>query len=138
MCRAVKFHFDEREWQVRFAQPKAQLPVRDRQASVILLPWGRRPTERGKLPVGGWARFTHLQGGRWDEYNPKPVRILVSGFAATDVTGAEQWFGIPRGQFIRGLAARMGEELRIYIVTLDASPQEAHFESWPRVLSAPT
>lgn len=57
-------------------------------------------------------------------------------FAERDVTGREQWFEVTRGQFVQGCAVRCQGERRVYVVTLDCSPEETEFERWPRVVSA--
>lgn len=137
MCRAVKFLFDDREWEMRFGQSQARLPIRDKDGQIQLCPWGRRPRERGKLPMGGVARLTHVRGERWEPYFPKPVRVMVKSFAVSDVAGNEHWFALTRGQFLHGLRAYSEQEMRIYLITLDSTPEEAEFEHWPRILAAP-
>ncbi len=137
MIRAVKYQFDDREWEVRFANPKAMLPVRDKLGNTVLKPWGRRPTDKGKLPLGSVAKLPHLQSGRWDSYFPKRVRILVKGFCVADVAGNEHWMMLPKGQYMQGICASYDAELRIYIVSQDSPPDMGEFESWPRVVAAP-
>lgn len=135
MVKAVRFHFDDREWEVRFGHPQAKLPVRDRTGNVVLKPWGRRPNEKGKLPLGGFARQTHLQGNRWDCYFPKSVRVMVKGFLVLDVADNEHWLIVTPGQFIHGICARYDAELRIYLVTHDSPPDMAEFEMWPKIMN---
>lgn len=77
MCLAVRYHFDEKDREVRFTQGSARLPVRAKTGDTVLIPWGRRKGESIALPMGGWARLTHLQSGRWDAYQPKSVKIPV-------------------------------------------------------------
>lgn len=137
MCRAVKFRFDAREWKVHFGNPQAKLLIGSKSGQTRLSTWGRRPAERGELPIGACARLTQIHGGRWDKFLPKPVRIRADGFAANDVTGQEQWFAVMPGQSIQGLLALQANETRIYIVTLDSNPEEANFENWPRIIFAP-
>lgn len=137
MCRAVKFHFDEREWESRFGHSHAKLPVLDREQQILLRPWGRRPTERGKLPLGGIARLAHIHGNRWDKFFPKPVRVIVKSFCAVDVAGNEHWHVMTKGQFLQGLYARTEKEARFYLVVQDSPPEEAEYEVWPRILAAP-
>ena len=137
MIRAVKYHFDERDWEVRFANPKAKLPVRDKQGQIVLKAWGRRPTDRGRLPLGSTARMAHYQTDRWSAYFPKSVRVMVKAFCVADVAGNEHWFGIQPGQFIHGICASYDAELRIYILSQDSPPEEAEYETWPRVVMRP-
>lgn len=137
MIRSVKYQFDDRQWEVRFPNPKAMLPVRDKLGNTVLKPWGRRPMDKGKLPLGSIAKLPHLQSGRWDSYFPKKVRILVNGFCVADVAGNEHWYQVMPGQFLQGVCATWDAELRIYIISQDTPPNLAEFESWPKILSAP-
>lgn len=138
MCWAVRFIHNGADRQSRFERGGAKLPVSTRGgAQVLLLPWGRRPREQGQLPVGGWAKLTHIQAGVWDRFNPRSVKLSVMAFAERDVTGQEQWFPVTSGQFIQGCVASFESERRVYVVTLDCAPDETEFERWPRVVSVP-
>lgn len=138
MCRAVRFRFDERDWQVRFSQHNARLPLfNPRSKEIALFTWGRRPREISGLPNGGWARRVTIQSGRWDKFNPKPVRILLNAFMEMDVAGKEQWFEVTKGNFVQGLLATFEMEKRVYVVSLDTSLEETHFERWPRIIASP-
>lgn len=136
MCWAVRFIHDGSDRQSRFERGGATLPVSTRRgAQILLLPWGRRPAERGHLPIGGWAKLTHIQAGVWDKFHPRPIKLAVMAFAERDVTGREQWFQVTKGQFIQACLARHGTEQRVYVVTLDCALEETEFERWPRVVS---
>lgn len=135
--RAARFTFDCKDWEVSFTSAKAQLPMRTRSGEVILMPWGRRPREKGKLPLGGWARYQHVQSGRWASFQPVSVRIPVNAFMETDVSGDRYWFQVVAGQFVRGLVCRLENEQRLYAVVMESGPDEAYFEQWPRVVTAP-
>lgn len=136
MCWAAHYSHAGRNRQSRFEHGGARLPVSARRgAQVLLLAWGRRPRERGALPAGGWAKLTHIQAGLWDKFLPRPVKLPVHAFAERNVTGQEQWFEITRGQYIQGCVAHAGTERRVYVVTLDCSPEETEYERWPRVVS---
>lgn len=138
MSWAVRFVHDGRLRLSRFEHQGARLPVSSRRgAQILLLPWGRHPLAAGRLPQGGWARLTHIQGGVWDQYGPRPVRLPVDGFAERDVAGREQWFAVTAGQYIQGCLVRAEHETRIYVVTLDCAPDMGEFDRWPRIVSAP-
>jgi len=137
MCLAARFTFDEKDWQVRFTQATARLPVLTKTHDHYLMPWGRRKGEQLTLPMGGWARLTHIQGGRWDVFQPVPVKIPVSGFMEQDVMGNEQWHLVTAGQYLQGLMARANDEQRLYVVILESGPDETYFERWPRIVSRP-
>lgn len=51
-----------------------------------------------------------------------------------DIEGVSHWFDLNRGQFIQGLAARSGNELRIYVVTVQPEHEGAGHDRCPRVM----
>lgn len=138
MCRAARYTFDCKDWEVSFTSPKARLPIQLRSGELELMGWGRRKGERGKLPLGGWARFQHVQSRRWDEYRPISVRIPIAAFMEVDVAGNRQWFNVIAGQFVRGVLCRIETEQRLYVVVMESGPDEAYFEQWPRIVTAPS
>ncbi len=136
MCRAIRFHFDEHTWEVRFTQTGAKLPVRLSNGEAGLQKWGKRPHEKCPLPVGGWARFAHVQAGRWDQYGYKKVLIPAREFMVQDVLGHEHWFKTTVGQYLRGVVVKSGNDSRLYVVIMDSPPDQGEFEGWPRVITA--
>lgn len=135
MTWAVRFLHDGRDTLSRFEWQRAVLPISARRgAQMVLTRWGRRPDEPGELPLGGWARLTHVQGAAWDRFAPRPVLLPVQWFTERDVTGREQWFQVTRGQYLQGCLARFSRESRVYVVTLDCAPDVGEFERWPRVV----
>ena len=137
MCRAIRYHFDEHTYEVRFTQTGARLPVRLNNGEDSLQLWGKRPHEKCQLPIGGWARYSHVLSGRWkDDYAITSVRIPALEFAVQDVMGAEHWFKITRGQYVRGIVAKSGNESRLYVVIMDSPPDMGEFEGWPRVVNS--
>jgi len=136
--RAARFTFDCKDREVHFTSEKAHLPIQLRSGELELMTWGRRKGEKGKLPAGGWARFSHVQSGRWAEHRPRSVRIAVQAFMEVDVAGSRQWFPLITGQFIRGVVCRLENEQRLYVVVMESGPDEAYFEQWPRIITAPS
>lgn len=138
MCRAVRFRFDEKDWEVAFANRDARLPVLLKTQEAVLMTWGRRPREKGSLPIGGWAKREHIHGERWAKYMPKAVKIPASAFREQDVVGNNHWFEVTRGKYLQGLIATGDQgERRLYVVTIEPPPDEVEFEQWPRVVTAP-
>lgn len=133
MCGGALYTFDDQAIKVFFPNPKAKLPVRKRDGSNILLPWGRRREETGNLPLGGWARLETIKKGVWDKYFPKSVILPITSFMEKDFENQSQWFTLPAGQFIQGLIARYDAELRVYVVTIQ--PENQPYEQWPRIVS---
>lgn len=134
MCGGVYYTFEGREIRVYFPNPKAMLPVRRRQDEVMLLPWGRRREQSGRLPLGGWARLDSIHGGRWARWSPVPVKLPITCFMEKDAEGASHWFDLDPGTWIQGLVAREGNEQRVYVVTVTPESEQAVHDRWPRIL----
>lgn len=134
MCGGVFYVHNGEEYRYYFPNPSAVLPVKTK-SGVILMPWGRRKAQLGKLPVGGWARIDSIYAGRWDKFFPISVKIPVSQFMEKDIEGVSHWFDITKGKWIQGLVAREGSEQRIYIVTVAPEMPEAVHDRWPRILA---
>ncbi|HHH39925.1 MAG TPA: hypothetical protein ENK50_10170, partial [Sedimenticola sp.] len=118
-----------------FPNPRARLPVKRRDGGIERLPWGRRKSQRGRLPLGGWARLESIYEGRWDRWFPIPVKIMVSQFMEKDIEGNSHWFDLSAGKWIQGLVARRDHERRVYVVTITPEMEGAVHERWPRILS---
>lgn len=120
---------------IYFANPKALLPVRLANGELKLFPWGRRKTQNGMLPLGGWARLTSIYQGKWDYHLPKPVKLPIIKFMEKDFEGNTQWYDITSGQWMQGLLAHEGDEWRVYIVTITPETSNTCHERWPRIIS---
>ncbi|WP_127477227.1 hypothetical protein [Sulfurivermis fontis] len=94
MCGGVYFSHNGEDQRVYFPNPKAVLPVRRKDGSVILLPWGRRKTQSGVLPMGGWARLDAIHAGRWDKWFPVPVKLPIKSFMEKDIEGNSHWYDL--------------------------------------------
>lgn len=136
MCGGVVYEHDGREVRIGFPRPGACLPVAQRRGSSVLVTWGRRRGEAGILPFGGWARLESIKAGRWDRWQPQPVRLPIHAFMEKDIEGERHWFELNRGQWIQGLVARDGDEKRVYVVTITPQLPEAVYERWPRIITA--
>ncbi len=106
MCGGVYYIIDGQEVRTYFPNPMAVLPVRTKRGGNELLPWGRRQSQAGRLPLGGWARLDAIYGGRWDRWRPIPVKLAVSRFMEKDMEGVSHWFDVTQGKWIQGLVAR--------------------------------
>ncbi len=135
MCGGVYYIIDGQEVRTYFPNPKAQLPVRKRGGAIELLPWGRRKSQAGTLPLGGWARLDSIYAGRWDRWFPTPVKLPVSQFMEKDIEGNSRWYDLTAGKWIQGLVARWNHEQRVYVVTITPEREDAAHERWPKVLS---
>ena len=120
---------------VYFPNPKAKLPVLSKDSQISLILWGRRKEQKGKLPMGGWARMDSINTGRWDRWIPKPVKIPVLSFMEKDHEGKSHWFDLVKGQWIQGLIAVEKQEQRLYVVTIEPELEDCIHDRWPRIMS---
>ncbi len=135
MCGGVLYEHNGQEVRIGFPNPRARLPVARRCGDPELLVWGRRRSESGRLPFGGWARLESIKTGRWDRWQPQPVRLRIRAFMEKDIQGDSHWFELNSGQWIQGLVARDGGERRVYVVTITPEMPEAVHERWPRIIT---
>ena len=122
------------EYRYYFPNPKAVLPVKTK-TETVLIPWGRRKEQVGRLPNGGWARLDSIYAGRWEKYFPVPVKLAINQFMEKDIEQTSHWFDITKGKWIQGLIARDGAEQRVYVVTVEPEMADAVHDRWPRIMS---
>jgi len=136
MCGGTSYQHEGEEIRTFFPNPRARLPVITRGGDSRLVTWGRRSGEGGSLPLGGWARLESIKSGRWNRWQPRPVRLALNAFMEKDIEGRSHWFPLTEGQWVQGLLARQGGELRVYVVTITPQMPDAVHERWPRIVSA--
>lgn len=134
MCGGVYYSFKGEDIRVYFPNPRAMLPVKEKNGSSILLPWGRRKQQKGLLPLGGWARLDSIHAGRWDKWFPVPVKLPLKSFMEKDMEGTSHWFDLTKGKYVQGLVARDQHEQRVYVVTVEPEMTDAVHERWPRII----
>ena len=134
MCGGVFYVHEGEVYRYYFPNPSAVLLVKTK-SGVVLMPWGRRKEQVGKLPAGGWARLDSIYAGRWERFFPVSVKIPVSQFMEKDIEDVSHWFDITKGKWIQGLVAREGSEQRVYIVTIVPEMPQAIHDRWPRILT---
>ena len=134
MCGGVQYSVQGKTINIYFPNPKAQLPVRMKDQSIELMPWGRRKNESGHLPPGGWARHESVLKGTWDKYQPVPVKIQVNSFMEKDLNKVSHWFDLEEDQFIQGLLAQWDDEYRVYVVTISPPMDDPVHNRWPRII----
>lgn len=134
MCGGVEYLWKGEQRKVYFPRPNAQLPIRLKSGDLDLVTWGRRENEPGRLPATGWARLDSVQDGKWSRYHPMSVRIMVDRFMEKDMDGVAHWYDVKEGAFIRGLLTQIGDEMRVYVVTMPTPSEYAHVHNrWPRI-----
>lgn len=135
MCGGVIYKYAGKRVKAYFPNPEARLPVKMKLAEPGLMTWGRRKEQPGALPLGGWARLESIKDGRWQKWQPIPVKIPVSEFMEKDNQGESHWFELKEREWIQGLVARNEAEMRVYVVTVSPPMADAIHDRWPRVLS---
>jgi hypothetical protein len=136
MPDGVMYSYGDETRTVYFANPQATLSVKLADGQVKLVPWGRRKTQIGHLPLGGWARLPTIYQGRWNAYMPKPVRLPILKFMEKDFEGSTHWYDVVAGNWIQGLLARENEEVRVYIVTITPELHTTCHDRWPRIVTS--
>ena len=134
MCGGVRFKANGDELKIYFPNPKSVMPVRLKDGSHELVAWGRRESQAGFMPKGGWARLDSIHAGKWSQYHPVPVKIDVEAFMEKDQDNVSQWYELKPGEFIQGLIATLGNERRLYVVTEYSERSNHKNNRWPRVL----
>ena len=134
MCQAIYFHSQQIEQRIHFSNSKALLPVQAKDGSIRWVPWGRHTKQPGNLPLGGWARLERVQQGHWNSYFPQPVKIVAHAFMEKDFEGNSAWYPLVKGQCLQGVAAHYDRELRVYIVTITPTREDAVHLQWPRII----
>jgi hypothetical protein len=85
--------------------------------------------------MGGRATRESVLSGAWERFEPRPVRVVASRFMLADAQLGPIFFSLRRGEFIQGLLAQTGAQRRLYIVTVDAPPeQRERWREWPRIV----
>lgn len=135
MCVAVCYANEKKTVITHFAQAKAMLLVQTKTTLNKLIPWGRRTSEVGRLPLGGWASLAAIEKGKWDYYLPKFVKISVNKFMEQDIESRSLWFDVTPGQWLQGLLLESEQEKRVYIVTLDLDILKTPYPRWPQFCS---
>jgi len=138
MCAGAKFRDKlkaDKEWTIYFPNPKAALPIANPDGTIEWVKWGRRKEEEAPFVQGGWARLDSILDGRWERYNPRPVKLAVHAFMEKDETKASHWIDVPPGLAVEALVIERGEK-RVYVVTED-TPLEFSWvhDRWPRLVT---
>jgi putative SOS response-associated peptidase YedK len=141
MCAGVEIEGQEKSARIYFPVATATLPVLARDGSVVRMRWGARNEESApegggpRWPKGGWARLESVKTGRWKQFDPQPVKIPAKAYMEKDGEGRSHWFRLEPGEYIQGLVARIGDERRIYVVTIGTPAEFAHIhDRWPRIV----
>jgi hypothetical protein len=134
MPNAISFLYDGFKINFSFSNVNAKLPILTHSKNITLITWGRRKKEKGTLPTGGWARLSSIHAGKWNHYNPKPVKLNITAFMETNHSNKPIWFTITPGQWIQGLFAQFNKETRVYIVTITPELENSNFIRWPRIM----
>lgn len=138
MCQGVYYRVsnadEEIDVRVHFSNPTAKLPVKTHEG-VVLLPWGRRKSQAGLLPLGGRVHLDAIYSGRWEKWFPIPVKLIVKSFMQRDIEGHPRWHDLTKGKYLQGLVARNRHEQRVYVVTVESDFIDTQYEQWPRIIA---
>jgi len=111
------------------------LPVLMKGGTISWLKWGERHGVQSAFVQGPCARLDSIQAGKWQRFNPTPVKIPITRYMERNQKGAPYWVKVEDGQYLQGLVATVNGEQRVYVVTVDAPPEFRHVQDrWPRVI----
>ncbi|MCB5185134.1 hypothetical protein LG201_07945 [Methylobacillus gramineus] len=136
MCRGVKFtDASGLETKILFPHLTSALPIKYKDGKIKWLRWGNNLEEKeGGFFVGGWARKTSLDQGKWDKLKPEKVNIMAHEFMGKDQSRISHWIDIPEGHAIQGVIATHHNERRIYVVTTEPPEEYAWIgDRWPLI-----
>ncbi len=120
MCDAFRFTSPDGPILIEFDTTNAAvLPIQRLNGEREKKLWGRRRREEGALPLGADVGHMLLDSGAWDGYRPRPVRIAPASFR----TGSRRntWHDLVGCYWILGVLVSIGDEERVYVVTVSTS-----------------
>ncbi|MCB5186626.1 hypothetical protein LG200_01245 [Methylobacillus caricis] len=136
MCRGVKFTDPSGvERKIVFPNLLSALPIRHVDGKIKWLRWGNSLEEKeGGFFIGGWARKSSLEQGKWDKLKPETVSIMGHEFMERDKSRKSHWIDIPEDHAIQGIIATHHHERRIYVVTTEPPEEYAWIDDrWPLI-----
>ena len=136
MCGGVTYKVQDHTQVIYFPNPYAQLPLLHKDKTIGYYSWGRREKQDGFLPITGWARHDSIKAGKWDRYNPIPVKIVVDEFMEKNRRKESIWYKVEEGNFIQGLLAQWRDERRVYVVTVKPDFEMLKYhDRFPRIIN---
>jgi len=131
MCSGIEYEGEMHLWQ----DPDVCLPVRLRDGSLQWIRWGERHGVSSPFFQGPCARLESIHAGKWQRFQPHPVKIVMQRYMERDAKHKPYWVKAPEGSVLQGLLARWGDEQRVYVVTIDSPPEFQHVQPrWPRII----
>ncbi|HEX5278254.1 MAG TPA: hypothetical protein VFW42_11380 [Fluviicoccus sp.] len=133
MCSAVET--DERI--IAFGDHDS-LPVLLRDGGLRWLRWGERHGVPSVWVAGPCARLDSIRAGKWDRYQPVPVKLAVRRYMERNAVNKPFWAKLEAGEYLQGLVATVNGEQRVYVVTDDTPAAYRHVsDRWPRIIREP-
>lgn len=131
MCSGIEYLDALITWQ----NEPVKLPVRLRNGDITWIRWGELHGRQSSFVHGPCARLDSIQSGKWDRFQPHPVKIPLARYMERDSRGAPVWIKVNPDQHLQGLIATWQGEQRIYVVTVETPKNFRHMQPrWPRLL----
>jgi hypothetical protein len=135
MCMVLSFIKDNSSVLSHFSDKQITIPTRAEFSNENIHEiWGRRKTEFGVLPFGGWIAVESAKSKRWLAYNPSLVKVLAKKFMVKNTQNIAEWFDVPDGQCIYGLTLKINKEKRVYIITTTQQTNHMFYLLWPMLV----
>lgn len=138
MCDAVFYLSNGSPARIYFSNPKAVLPVRNKRLGTqVLVPWGRRQSQPGELPLGGSITHQSICKGKWDRFFPKSVLVPACSFGLRDFEGNVRWYDLIPGQWLHATYLKSDTASGVYLLTIDPELPDLPHPIWPKIVSVP-
>ena len=136
MCGGIEAHDQDGFRRVYFPNPEAAIPLILADGTELgWVRWGRRKSEPGSHPYGGWAKLDTFELGGWERHFPQRALALVRGHMQKDCDLNSHWFDVIPGYAIECVVIGEVEERRVYVITT-SPPEEFSWinDLWPKVV----
>ena len=131
MCSGIEYQGQMHLW----SDPEVHLPVRRKNGALSWLRWGARHGIESPFFQGPCARLESIQMGKWNRFQPMPVKICMDRYMERDIKNKPYWVKTESYQVLQGLVATWQGEQRVYVVTVDTPAEFQHVQPrWPRVI----
>lgn len=94
MCGSIKYTDKlDKTWTMYFLNPKAALPVLNKNGEIVWVTWSKRKGENvPAFPNVGRARLDSIKDTKWQRYQPRPFMIPTKSFMEKNHDKNSYWF----------------------------------------------
>lgn len=135
MLSAITYTYQNQHYEINFKNLNARIPLRLKSGEITLVPWGRRKSQPGKLPLGGTIHLDSIYTGQFNKLQPRPVKVILDSFMIYDFDNQPHWYDNTNSLgTVQGIVLRHEYEQRGYIVVIQPDIEFAYHSMWPRYI----